>query len=278
MRRIISVSVVAIVLLMCGGLLPMSVARVREAAKRQQCKNNLHMLAIELNNYETANNRFPRGTVANESLPPDKRLSWYVETWPYTGDGQIGLLLDRTKPWDSEQNLPPKGGDQDPPFVLDFRNYRCPANPELENAQVTCRTHYVGISGVGNTAANRPADYPQNGLFGYDRSTRLSEITRGTSTVMMLIEINRDVGYWTAGGPATIRGLDPGGPPYLGVNGQFSSMHRYPAGWILPSPHATNVAFADGSVRSFTKSLDPGIFEAMATIAGHDVIERLGDD
>jgi prepilin-type processing-associated H-X9-DG protein len=280
MRKLANVSVVVIVLLICGGLLTMWISRVRECAMRQECKSNLRLIGMGLNNYAVFHVTFPRGTVANEALDPEKRLSWYLEAWGYVGDGQIELLLDKTKAWDCEENLSVmgRGTGEEKAFTLNLRDYRCPANSSPMDPHLPSPTHYVGISGVGLSAAIRPDGYPQIGVFGYDRATRILEITRGTSTVMMVCETACDTGPWTAGGPPTVRGLDTDSAPYLGLNGQFSGMHRYPFGWILSSPYATNVLFVDGSVRSFTDSLDPRLFEAMATIAGHDVIERLGDE
>jgi len=188
-------------------------------------------------------------------------------------------MLDKTKAWDSEENIVPSGrGMEGGEFVLHERDYRCPANCTPIDSRTPWHAHYVGIAGVGANVACRPTGYPETGVFGYDRSTRLSEITRGTSTVMMVAETAFQTGPWTAGGTSTVRGLDSENPPYLGLDGQFSAKHRYPAGWIFPSRYATNVLFVDGSVRSFTESRDPRVLEAMAVIAGHNDLGRLGDD
>jgi hypothetical protein len=279
MRRLAGASVLAILLLICGGLIAMWIPRMQKAAMRQECKSNLRMIGMGLSNYTVFHEAFPRGTVPNEALAPGKRLSWYVGAWGYVGDGQIELLLDKTKSWDCEDNLVVLGrGTEEEEFTLNMRDFRCPGNSSPLNPQQAGPNHYVGIAGIGKTIASSPAGYPQIGVFGYDRATRFSEITRGTSMVMMVAETTCKTGRWTAGGPPTVRGLDSDGVQYLGLNGQFSSMHRYPFGWILSSPYATNALFVDGSVRSFTEALDPRIFEAMATIASHEVIERLGDD
>ncbi|HEV3167638.1 MAG TPA: DUF1559 domain-containing protein [Isosphaeraceae bacterium] len=98
-------------------------------------------------------------------------------------------------------------------------------------------------------------------MFGYDRSTQLSEITDGTASTMSVIETTSG-GPWTAGGPSTIRGLDPSRKPYIGPGRPFSSPHR----------GGVNVLFADGSVHFIRQSVNPQVFEAMATIAGGEVL------
>ena len=75
---------------------------------------------------------------------------------------------------------------------------------------------------------------------------------------MTIAETTFANGPWTAGGPATVRGLDSRRQPYIGRGRQFGKAHRGGA----------MVAFADGSVRFVKESINPRVFEALSTIAG----------
>jgi hypothetical protein len=177
----------------------------------------------------------------------------------------VGLLIDTSKAWDDKDNFPVpwRRGERSGRFsnVMDFC---CPASldgsPELPTG-----VNYVGITGLGETAAELPLSGPRAGFFGHDRQIRLTDIKDGTANTMAVAEV-LDGGPWTAGGHPTVRGLVADGRPYLGEGGQFASLHA-----------ETNVLFANASVRSFTATLSPEVFEAMATIAGGEPVGPLTD-
>jgi prepilin-type processing-associated H-X9-DG protein len=121
---------------------------------------------------------------------------------------------------------------------------------------------YVGIAGLGTDAPSLPIGHRRAGIFGYDRQTRMVDISDGASTTMMLAETRVTNGPWTAGGPATVRGLDPRRQPYLGRGQQFGGSH----------PGGAMVAFADGSVRFLHETIDARVFEALSTIAGGETL------
>src|SRR6185436_15983474 len=92
--------VIAIIAILIGLLVP-AVQRVREAAARLQCKNNLKQIGVAFHNYHTAFNHFPPGfssqaaSVDGASL--GKGWGWGVYLLPYLDQANLYNQLDLTK-------------------------------------------------------------------------------------------------------------------------------------------------------------------------------------
>jgi prepilin-type processing-associated H-X9-DG protein len=249
-RHIVLTLVVVLLLAVCGGLLVVGIARVRDAAARTQCTNNLKQIALAVHNYQDTYGAVPSADLPNLALPPEKRLSWLVSIVPFVEAGNLYSKMDREKGWDAEENR----------FAAlrVFQTYQCPSFPERPPVSTLVPSHYLGISGIGTDAVALPREDPRAGAFGYRGKLRLGEIERGAGNVLLAIETDRASGSWTTAGPPTVRGLDPGAPPYLGTNGQFGGNH----------PDGANAVFLDGTVRFLPDSLDPSVLESFATWKG----------
>jgi hypothetical protein len=274
MKSLITIFVILLVIGTVGGLAVFWVSRARDAAGLTQCHNNLKQIGLALHNYYDQNKHLPTATHANPDLPPEKRFSWLSAIYPsYMAAGPV-LLFDKTKAWDAPVNCPPRGKVFDNGTLTFGEEYvwgdvveiLCPANPSRAEPSLPSLTHYAGIAGVGECAADLPLVDAKAGCFGHDRKITFKNFKHGSATTIMGTE-TLDAGSWTAGGRATVRGLATDKLPYFGDNGQFGSHHR----------GRTNVLLGDATVRFFTTSASPQVIEAMAALAGDADSARFDD-
>jgi hypothetical protein len=129
-------------------------------------------------------------------------------------------------------------------------------------------THFVGMSGFEENrttvAGQFPRTDPRAGVFGYDAILPDAQISDGLSNTIMMIEIGQLAGPWIAGGGASIRGARQTKSTY------FDSVTGF--GPSTESDHALAV-FADGSVRSISKNIDPAVFRALCTAHGAETVD-----
>jgi prepilin-type processing-associated H-X9-DG protein len=247
------IALIAVVALGAWGM-TFLICAAQEEARRSHCSNNLKQIILALHTYHNAKASFPFGTLPNKGLPVEKRLSWLAATIPFLESGEVRFEED--EPWDKSTNIYPSNRP------IRNSSFCCPSNPKTTAPNLPGPTHYVGIAGVGTDAPTLPKGHPRVGVFGYDRATRFADIKDGLSLTMMVAETTESIGPWTAGGRPTVRGLDLARQPYIGPGHQFGGCHR---GGVM-------VAFADGSVRFLSCSIDSKVFEAISTIAGGEKV------
>jgi hypothetical protein len=248
----------AVTVILIGGLLIVFVGKVRDAAARTQCQNNLHQLGLALSGYHDSYDQFPLAIVPNAVLAPEQCLNWYIAIAPWVEATNLYVRMDKGKGWEAEENRYLA--------VMTISLLRCPGYPDQQPASTVVPSHYVGIAGIGRDAATLPSENPRAGFFGYARKLSRSDVGRGTGSLLTIVETTRTHGAWTAGGPPTVRGLEDDAL-YLGPGGQFGGIHN----------KTTNALVADGSARSLDDSLTRSAFEAMATIRECQSAEPIGD-
>jgi Protein of unknown function (DUF1559) len=225
---------------------------------RGHCQSNLRNIMLALLGYHAQEGALPTGTWPNSDLPAQDRLSWYAAITSYLDEQELGDRIDMTQPWNGYSNASVASES--------LALLSCPLGTGAARGGPV-PTCYIGLAGLGADAPLLPKGHARAGVFGYDRQTTLADIADGLSTTMFVAESGRLMGSWLAGGPPTVRGLDPAQKPYIGPGCQFGGLHQ--SGAV--------VAFGDGSARAISPSIDPRVFEALSTIAGGEKLPARWD-
>src|SRR3954454_21399177 len=89
--------VIAIIAVLIGLLLP-GVQKVREAAARLKCQNNLKQIGLALHNYESTNRRFPACGVYPAAATASDAWSVHATILPYLEQANLYQLVDFAQP------------------------------------------------------------------------------------------------------------------------------------------------------------------------------------
>jgi prepilin-type N-terminal cleavage/methylation domain-containing protein/prepilin-type processing-associated H-X9-DG protein len=285
--------VIAIIAVLIGLLLP-AVQKVREAANRLKCANNLKQLGLGIHNHESAYSRFPAGGwgwlwVGDPDRGTDQSQpgGWIYNVLPYVEQGALhdlgrGLPLDQ-KLAAATQRL----GTPLPLFNCPSRRtggpYTNGQGVNYVNAQdpipVLARSDYAANAGdqpvdefYPGPASYAEGDSPSyvwpdtTGLTGviFQRSLiRIADITNGTSNTYLLGEKYLNPDHYSNGQDAA-----DNENMYCGFdNDLFRSTFAPPLqdrpglsnSLIFGSNHAggINMVYCDGSVRFVGYDVDP---------------------
>jgi prepilin-type N-terminal cleavage/methylation domain-containing protein/prepilin-type processing-associated H-X9-DG protein len=192
--------VIAIIAVLIGLLLP-AVQKVREAAARIKCSNNLKQLGLALHNYHSALDAFPPGG----TYPTANVAGAYPSTWsvlavlnPYLEQTAIYNLLDTTVPmyissgsWFSIYNSPTPGSNNPLAVSTTVKLFLCPSDimQPLDNSYGVNLgpTNYAANIGSGaNTAGSSQG--PTDGPFYPMSHVRVTDITDGSSSTAAMSE------------------------------------------------------------------------------------------
>jgi prepilin-type N-terminal cleavage/methylation domain-containing protein len=296
--------VIAIIAILIGLLLP-AVQKVRDAAARTQCSNNLKQISLAVFNYESAYHALPTST-RPAGFTTSPRISWTIAMLPFIEQQNLSKNYDFTTNWDSATNLPITSQP--------IKIFNCPSTPNptrLDGDPQTnvwnevAVTDYAASSFLSNLATNVNATgNTLNGMLPQNVTATLAGVTDGLSNTLMLIESAGRPQIFQFGQPIgtvptqKVNGggwarpasdmyflpSTPDGTTYPGscaagcTNGYNYAVYAAPPfgtdGTSAPySFHAgvINTAIGDGSVRTISNSVSVTTFAALVTAMGGDL-------
>jgi len=283
--------VIAIIAVLIGLLLP-AVQKVREAAARLKCQNNLKQIGLAMHNYHGRHNNFPDGyTSGAPSLDAEGTgpgWGWAAHLLPDLEQANvastINFNLDIANPANAAARvrvlpvfLCPSDNPTKPTFTV-----------STEAGSALCDVAFANYVGVGGTFEVTAFPDTGNGALYRNSRVKVGSITDGTSNTLMVGERTFKkspqttwVGAVTgSANPPTNPGFDFEGPPTLCLtNTGEAGDDRVPNNSLehvedTNSNHTQGVNFllCDGSVRQIQNSIKPATWEALGTRAGGEVM------
>lgn len=295
--------VIAIIAVLIGLLLP-AVQKVREAAYRTRCANNMHQIGIALHTYHDAHGHYPAGYTWIDTTPPKKpgyanKADWphpdtyAIPNWPGWGWAVLLLphleqdamyrMIDLTLPTTHRRNRDVR--------IMPANFYTCPSDRETGQFTVLtiwntvvmdCSTNsYAACFGGGGDLDNNPAEGP--GVFFRNSAVKATDIVDGHSNTIAIGErpaffvqapwvgvIDQGTVRTTPGAPvyATIVHPPPSMPLARFNNKPLNDAWSEPYDFFTPHRSSINLVFADGSVRQVSISAPANILKALGTRAG----------
>ncbi|HBI46373.1 MAG TPA: hypothetical protein DDY78_26505 [Planctomycetales bacterium] len=163
--------VIAIIAILIGLLLP-AVQKVREAAARLSCTNNLKQMALAVHGYEGDHGQVPP---SHEFQPYNG--GWLVAILPYIEQGNLYKNIHST-PGKGEYTNPIAGSWMVQNSSQRIKTYVCPSDPRSGNALIFnqpwdgagsdhtfATTDYVAVNGYDNSSGSVAATIPLQGIL-----------------------------------------------------------------------------------------------------------------
>lgn len=258
--------VIAIIGILIALLLP-AVQAAREAARRNQCNNNLKQIGLGLQTYADINKFFPYdalwGTNPNSTLitggttQTPYHYPWSVSILPQIEQVPLyNAINKRTLIWNQSQQYGIGSQKVNPPAYFGYIQaqqvppYRCPSDNTftgpMDLPNLVMWINYAGSSGVGWYKAiakvNNPvemvttAPYGNRGFFTFNEPAGFASIKDGTSNTIACAEVTSS----SVAAPTSVGGTSYNGPAAtnlvtdLGGVVAGSGTQPVPITWVTP--------------------------------------------
>src|SRR5262245_17381574 len=301
--------VIAIIAILIGLLVP-AVQKVREAAARIQCENNLKQVGLATHAYHDTYKRFPSGinlpisrvsgaifptniivTSGRVGQPPiaDRFISWAEAILPFIEQANLQKNLDLTQDQYANCNGPNSTGAQIVQIFI------CPSD-NLPNPVTTFVskgvTYYFGMNSYGANGGTRSWFYQNmtiDGMFYINSRVNIAGVRDGTSNTLLFGERYHDdpayTNIQTLGGWAWAN--VNAGQDYL-LSTSVPINYQLPLGTKTGGPNfpeddrvcafgsghtgGANFCMADGSVQFLSNTVSLPVLQALGTRAGGEVV------
>jgi prepilin-type N-terminal cleavage/methylation domain-containing protein/prepilin-type processing-associated H-X9-DG protein len=302
--------VIAIIGVLIALLLP-AVQKVRDAANRIKCANNMKQIGIALHHYHDTFGTFPNGMVNDNENPNHPQndpnygfhpeWSWMSLILRFTEQDN---LFREAEDWAHQPGTywNPFGDSGTPPnpaLSTVVKLWACPADSRSELTAIgktdtgklvkVAFTEYLGVNGIHGLLTYK------NGILFHQSRVRIAEITDGTSNTLMVGErppsADFNFGWWFAGdgfdeqgtGESTLGAVESDywsvvlkprfgcSQPKLGLQPGDINDNCDQGHFWSLHSGGANFVLGDGSVRFVNYSFN-GIFPALCTRNGGEVL------
>ena len=287
--------VIAIIAILIALLLP-AVQAAREAARRTQCKNNLKQMALAMHNYHDIHRKFPMGL--SFRLRGGNTTFWHTAILPQIEQGNMFDRIDWSKNWnDTTSPNPSLCGTHIPMFQCPSSGL-APKESDVQGFKTRCPSTYLGCaSGLLNRESGPDpilSNADIDGILFQHSSTSIASVLDGTSHTILIGEALHDYTFWGDNpwvgrqvvdhwyvGSIGVRSWNEVSEA-LGSTGVKPNTHQDRSSFIdeveigFTSRHTGGVqcAFADGHVRFISETIDQGIWSALGTRAGGEIVDE----
>jgi prepilin-type N-terminal cleavage/methylation domain-containing protein/prepilin-type processing-associated H-X9-DG protein len=283
--------VIAIIAILIGLLLP-AVQKVREAASRAKCQNNLKQIGLALHNHHDTRGSFPAGYLWTPVTPDDPEQTapgwgWAAQLLPYIEQDNLYKQINLSLPVEHPGHVAVR--------TQGLSLYTCPSDPKTGLFTVSSASNapladaatnsYAACYGAGGEIGEEPGT--GNGLFFRNSRVRFGDVTDGSSNTIAIGEraaiftqtpwagcVSEGTTRVTPGAPTFSAAVEEAPTQVLAHTGSHTLNDPWadPDDFFTPHTGVAQFLFGDGSVRPVRIGISLKTLQALSTRAGGEVV------